>query len=48
MMNDGLIDNRIARVVLKGLKGLASGRKWSYGDLKAQKVDKLFKNNLNN
>ena len=36
MMNDGLVDNQIARQVLKGLKELASGRDYVNGDLKAQ------------
>ena len=48
-MSDGHVDNRIARQVLEGLKELASGLGvYSNGDLKAQKVDKLFKNNFNN
>ena len=48
MMSDGLVDDRIAKEVLKGLKDVASGRGDTNGDLKAQKVDKLFKNNFNN
>ena len=38
MMNDGLVDERIAREVLKGLKELAVGsRNCSNSDLKAQR-----------
>ena len=47
-MNDGLVDEGIARQVLKGLKDLASASNYPNGDLKAQKVDKLFKNHFNN
>ena len=47
MINDDLVDNRIAKEVLEGLKELASGGLYSNGDLKAQKVDKLFKNHFN-
>ena len=49
MMSDGHVDNRIAREVLQRLKNLASGStNYMNGDLKAQKVDKLFKNQFSN
>ena len=47
-MNKGHVDNRIAKEVLEGLKEIASGGGLPNGDLKAQKVDKLFKNHFNN